>query len=83
MLSKISCGLAAWRRRGGSAVRVVNSIVDGSAELGAGGIYVTQARIEVLDFSFYHTQDCAAFITLASVALPRSVVSMTSAAWHH
>ncbi|KAE8740418.1 Ionotropic receptor 21a, partial [Frankliniella occidentalis] len=55
----------------GAAVSVVNNVVLGTSELGAGGIYVTHARSQKTDFGFYHTQDCAAFMALASVALPR------------
>lgn len=41
------------------------------ANIGLSGIYVTQERIGKVDFSFSHSQDCAAFISLTSTALPR------------
>ncbi|KAK3930163.1 Ionotropic receptor 21a [Frankliniella fusca] len=55
----------------GSAVSVVNNVVSGISELGAGGIYITPDRVRKVDFGFYHTQDCASFMAFASVALPR------------
>lgn len=41
------------------------------ADIGVGGIFLTNERQEILDASIAHSKDCAAFITLASKALPR------------
>lgn len=41
------------------------------ANLGIGGIYTTSDRIAVIDVASSHAQDCAAFISLTSTALPK------------
>lgn len=35
------------------------------------GAYITSDRLQEIDMSVGHTKDCAAFITLASKALPK------------
>ena len=45
-----------------------------SADVGVLGAYVTQERLQDTDMSVGHSMDCAAFITLASKALPKLVV---------
>lgn len=44
---------------------------EGRANIGTSGLYVTQDRTHDFDMSHGHSQDCAAFITLTSTALPR------------
>ncbi|XP_023313061.1 ionotropic receptor 21a-like [Anoplophora glabripennis] len=41
------------------------------ANLGLGGLYITQDRIDRIAISQWHSQDCAVFISLTSTALPR------------
>lgn len=41
------------------------------ADLGMLGAYVTKERLTDTDMSVGHSKDCAAFITLASKALPK------------
>lgn len=50
---------------------VVRMLTDGRANLGASGLYVTSERAALLDMSHGHSQDCAAFVSLTSTALPR------------
>lgn len=40
-------------------------------DVGMGGMYVSNDKLENVDFSVGHSKDCAAFITLASKALPK------------
>lgn len=44
---------------------------EGRANLGAAGLYTTQEKINEVGMSQWHSQDCAAFITITSTALPR------------
>lgn len=41
------------------------------ANMGIAGLYVTNERLKVTDASNLHSQDCAAFVSLTSTALPR------------
>ena len=43
----------------------------GLYDIGIGGLYVTPERSIEMEMSVSHSADCAAFITLASKALPR------------
>lgn len=40
-------------------------------DMGIAGMYVTTERNSKMEMSVAHSMDCAAFITLASKALPR------------
>ncbi|KAF5301771.1 hypothetical protein FQR65_LT08754 [Abscondita terminalis] len=42
------------------------------ADIGIGGLYIIPERVGKVDVSYGHSQDCAAFISLTSTALPRS-----------
>lgn len=41
------------------------------ADVGMSGVYISGQRIEGVEMSIGHSKDCAAFITLASKALPK------------
>ncbi|XP_057657728.1 ionotropic receptor 21a [Diorhabda carinulata] len=55
----------------GSSEAVTNTIENNKANIGIGGIYVTPDKIRRMGLSSWHSRDCAAFISLASTALPR------------
>lgn len=46
-------------------------VLQGKANLGIAGLYVTNQRIGSVDVSQLHSQDCATFITLTSTALSK------------
>lgn len=46
-------------------------LVNKRADLGIGGLYLVWEKTTKLDLSFGHSQDCAAFVSLTSTALPR------------
>ncbi|XP_069678184.1 uncharacterized protein Ir21a [Periplaneta americana] len=50
---------------------VVKNVLEGLADIGVAGVYVTPSRINELTMSSPHTQDCVTFLTLTSTALPR------------
>ncbi|XP_070497984.1 ionotropic receptor 21a [Chironomus tepperi] len=50
---------------------VAESVSKGFYDIGIGGLYVTTDRNLDMEMSVSHSSDCAAFITLASKALPR------------
>ncbi|XP_022915376.1 ionotropic receptor 21a [Onthophagus taurus] len=50
---------------------VIDSVIENKAIVGISGIYITTERLRDLDVTYPHTQDCAAFISLTSTALPR------------
>ena len=52
---------------------VAESVSRGLFDMGIGGMYVTTERNLQMEMSVSHSTDCAAFITLASKALPRFV----------
>lgn len=54
--------------RSGDAV--IKSLNTGNVNLGIGGIYISHSRLNAGTF-FWHSEDCASFISLASTALPR------------
>lgn len=41
------------------------------ADIGLAGAFISKERTDRVEMSFQHSSDCAAFITLASKALPR------------
>lgn len=53
------------------ADRVLNVVNADKANIGIGGIYYTEERNKMFSLSLPHTHDCAAFISLASTALPK------------
>ncbi|KAH8303948.1 hypothetical protein KR044_000414, partial [Drosophila immigrans] len=67
----------------------VRSVVDniqlqiaaGGVDIGMSGIYVTEERMGETDMSVGHSKDCAAFITLASKALPKYRAIMGPFQW--
>ncbi|KAG5671434.1 hypothetical protein PVAND_001630 [Polypedilum vanderplanki] len=50
---------------------IAESVYKDSFDIGIGGMYVTKERNEGMEMTVAHNIDCAAFITLASKALPR------------
>lgn len=50
----------------------MREIVKNKANIGLSGFYMTAERLASIDYSQYHSEDCAAFVTLTSTALPRS-----------
>lgn len=50
---------------------VVDDVAFNRADIGVAGAYVTIERLGLVEMSVQHSKDCAAFITLASKALPR------------
>nr|QLI62108.1 ionotropic receptor 21a [Streltzoviella insularis] len=61
---------------------VAKEIVTERADIGIAGIYLTEDRIREMDVTFAHSQDCAAFITLMSIALPRYRAILGPFHWH-
>lgn len=55
----------------GSGDQVIREVQQGRADIGIAGCYVTSDRRQLVELSVGHTRDCAAFLTLASKALPR------------
>ncbi|XP_022114963.2 ionotropic receptor 21a [Pieris rapae] len=66
----------------GSGDSVANEVALGRADIGIAGLYITAERVRELDLSIGHSQDCAAFITLASTALPRYRAILGPFHWH-
>ncbi|XP_022233129.2 LOW QUALITY PROTEIN: ionotropic receptor 21a [Drosophila obscura] len=56
-------------------------IVQRTVDIGMSGIYVTEERLRETDMSVGHSRDCAAFITLASKALPKYRAIMGPFQW--
>ncbi|XP_030564838.1 ionotropic receptor 21a [Drosophila novamexicana] len=56
-------------------------IAEGSVDIGMSGIYITEDRMRATDMSVGHSRDCAAFITLASKALPKYRAIMGPFQW--
>ncbi|CAG9760372.1 unnamed protein product [Ceutorhynchus assimilis] len=54
----------------GPSEAVIKALQDGNINLGIGGLYITEDRYTAGIFH-WHSEDCAAFISLASTALPR------------
>ncbi|XP_068626426.1 ionotropic receptor 21a [Battus philenor] len=61
---------------------VVREVIMDRADIAVAGIYVTSERIGKVDLSYAHSQDCAAFITLMSTALPRYRAILGPFHWH-
>ncbi|KAM8720027.1 hypothetical protein ACLKA7_006135 [Drosophila subpalustris] len=53
----------------------------GRVDIGMSGIYMTEERLKTTDMSVGHSRDCAAFITLASKALPKYRAIMGPFQW--
>lgn len=53
----------------------------GGVDIGMSGIYMTEERLKTTDMSVGHSRDCAAFITLASKALPKYRAIMGPFQW--
>lgn len=60
---------------------MINDIERGRADIGLAGAYVTVDRMNLAELSVQHSKDCAAFITLASKALPRYRAIMGPFQW--
>jgi hypothetical protein len=52
---------------------VAESVSKGLFDIGISGMYVTSERNFGMEMTVAHSTDCAAFITMASKALPRFV----------
>ena len=50
---------------------VINDISKADAPVAVGGIYQTANLLSHFDASFAHMEDCASFISLTSIALPK------------
>ncbi|XP_072946407.1 ionotropic receptor 21a [Epargyreus clarus] len=61
---------------------VAKEIISGRADIGVAGMYITKERVTDMDMNFAHSQDCAAFITLMSTALPRYRAILGPFHWH-
>ncbi|KAH8282512.1 hypothetical protein KR054_008107, partial [Drosophila jambulina] len=60
---------------------IQQQIVQRSVDIGMSGIYITEERLRDSDMSVGHSRDCAAFITLASKALPKYRAIMGPFQW--
>ncbi|EDW00493.1 ionotropic receptor 21a [Drosophila grimshawi] len=60
---------------------VQSQIIQGVIDIGMSGIYITEERMLETDMSVGHSRDCAAFITLASKALPKYRAIMGPFQW--
>lgn len=49
----------------------MSELMSRRADIGLGGLYIVPERIGRVDVSYGHSQDCAAFVSLTSTALPR------------
>ncbi|KAJ8923466.1 hypothetical protein NQ315_010044 [Exocentrus adspersus] len=65
----------------GSGEAVTRTIEKRRTNIGLGGIYTTQDRMDRIGISQWHSQDCAVFITLTSTALPRYRAIMGPFQW--
>ena len=50
---------------------VTNDILRDNAPVAIGGIYQTTDLLSNFDTTFPHMEDCASFISLTSIALPK------------
>ncbi|XP_055381885.1 ionotropic receptor 21a [Condylostylus longicornis] len=55
----------------GSGEAIREEVQHRKADIGMSGAYITADRVVIIDMSVGHSKDCAAFITLASKALPK------------
>lgn len=53
------------------AEAVIMELRNRKADIGMSGIYITPERMHNVDISYGHSQDCAAFISIASIALSK------------
>ncbi|KAI2474331.1 Ionotropic receptor 21a, partial [Diabrotica virgifera virgifera] len=53
-----------------SSEAVTRTVMRKKANIGIGGIYVTPDKMDRMGLTRWHSRDCAAFISLASTALP-------------
>ncbi|KAH8329413.1 hypothetical protein KR074_010234, partial [Drosophila pseudoananassae] len=60
---------------------IQQQIAQRSVDIGMSGIYLTEERLRDTDMSVGHSRDCAAFITLASKALPKYRAIMGPFQW--
>ncbi|EDW39946.1 GL13922 [Drosophila persimilis] len=60
---------------------IQTEIAQKTVDIGMSGIYVTAERLRETDMSVGHSRDCAAFITLASKALPKYRAIMGPFQW--
>lgn len=60
---------------------VVKEAQKGKSNIGMAGVYVTDDKLAKVDMSYYHSSDCAAFVSLTSTALPRFIVTPNFAQW--
>ncbi|XP_020800884.1 ionotropic receptor 21a [Drosophila serrata] len=60
---------------------IQQQVVQRSVDIGMSGIYITEERLRDSDMSVGHSRDCAAFITLASKALPKYRAIMGPFQW--
>ncbi|XP_030380644.1 ionotropic receptor 21a [Scaptodrosophila lebanonensis] len=60
---------------------IQNQILRRTVDIGMSGIYITEERLRDTDMSVGHSRDCAAFITLASKALPKYRAIMGPFQW--
>ncbi|KAH8352037.1 hypothetical protein KR084_001438, partial [Drosophila pseudotakahashii] len=60
---------------------IQKQIVERTVDIGMSGIYITEERLQDSDMSVGHSRDCAAFITLASKALPKYRAIMGPFQW--
>ncbi|XP_037958822.1 ionotropic receptor 21a [Teleopsis dalmanni] len=60
---------------------IQEQIVKNNADIGMSGVYITEDRLRDTDMSVGHSRDCAAFITLASKALPKYRAIMGPFQW--
>lgn len=63
-----------WTFSSGDAV--VLEVTKKKANLGIAGLYTTSDRIDIVDVAWSHYQDCAAFISLTSTALPKWLIKL-------
>ncbi|VVC89286.1 unnamed protein product [Leptidea sinapis] len=66
----------------GPSDAVANEIALERSDIGVAGLYLTTEIIRDMEYSFAHSQDCAAFVTLASTALPRYRAILGPFHWH-
>ncbi|EDV30811.1 uncharacterized protein Dana_GF14861 [Drosophila ananassae] len=60
---------------------IQQQIAQRTIDIGMSGIYLTEERLRDTDMSVGHSRDCAAFITLASKALPKYRAIMGPFQW--
>lgn len=60
---------------------IIELVAAHRADIGLAGAYVSSERLSKVDMSTQHSGDCAAFITLASKALPRYRAIMGPFQW--